>query len=63
MAWGARAAWLLGTGTLTRGGLVDVRTSATAWAGADAGFAGGWCAVGVLGAVAAAALYVAKRAG
>jgi hypothetical protein len=61
MAWGARTAWLLGTGTLVRGGLLDVRTGPSAWAGADAGFAGGWAAVAVLGALAAAALHATKR--
>ena len=61
MAWGARTAWLLGTGTLVHGGLLDVRAAATAWAGSDAGFSGGWCAVAVLGALSAVALYLAKR--
>jgi hypothetical protein len=61
MAWGARVAWMLGTTTLVRGGVLDVRTTASAWAGADAGFAGGWQATGVIGAAAAVALYVAKR--
>jgi hypothetical protein len=57
----AHAAWTFGTGTLARGGLLDVRSAMNAWAGADAGFAGGWAAAVVVALAAAAGLYTTKR--
>lgn len=61
MAVGAHTAWTFGTGTLARGGLLDVRSAMNAWAGGDAGFAGGWAASLVVAVAAAAGLYTAKR--
>ncbi len=40
LAWGAHVAWLWAMGTLTRGGLVDVRWNNGAWGGGPNGFEG-----------------------
>jgi hypothetical protein len=40
IAFGAHAAWTMGTGTLIRGGLLDLHSSITPWGGGDAGLSG-----------------------
>jgi hypothetical protein len=40
IAFGAHTAWTTGTGTLIRGGLLDLRSSITPWGGGDAGVSG-----------------------
>jgi hypothetical protein len=45
MAWGARTAWLWMTGPVVRGGVLDVRSAATAWGGGDLGPTAGWAGI------------------
>jgi hypothetical protein len=40
LAFGAHAAWTFATGGFIRGGLLDLRSSAGAWGGGDAGLSG-----------------------
>jgi hypothetical protein len=61
MAVGAHAAWLWTTGTLARGGLLDVRSALSAWGGGDAGLLGSLAAVVALVAVSGAAIAWATR--
>ena len=61
MAVGAHAAWSWTTGTLVRGGLLDVRARPGAWGGGDAGLQGSGAVAVVLGlVVAAAAVWVTR---
>jgi hypothetical protein len=61
MALGANAAWSWGTGTVLRGGLVDLRGGAAAWWSADGALGGSPVAVVVLAAIACAVVADAKR--
>lgn len=61
MAVGAHAAWLWTTGTLARGGVLDVRSALGAWGGGDAGMPGSLAFVVVLVALAGAAVAWATR--
>jgi hypothetical protein len=56
MAFGAHAAWTMTTGTVIRGGLVDLRPAVTAWGGRDAGVLGSLATLVALLPVAAVAV-------
>jgi membrane protease YdiL (CAAX protease family) len=61
MALGANAAWSWGTGTVVRGGIVDLRGGSLGWWSADGAIGGAPVAVVVLTAIAVAVVADAKR--
>jgi CAAX prenyl protease-like protein len=60
-ACGAHAAWVWATGSLMRGGLLDLRVALGGWGGGDAGIEGGLAATLALAALAALAAFWATR--